>query len=120
MCSTSRATLVLSLLLALSLQLRGGSSFLLPLTVAKSCRHASRSASCVKTIGWAAATDSAGSDEGAQQAAAEGVEEQDGGQAKSPAGLTLEGVYKRLKLETQGLADGVVGLESKDTDYGVS
>lgn len=50
-----------------------------------------------------------------------GKEEQEvnDGQPKSPAGLTLEGVYRRLKLETQGLDDGIVGLESKDTDYGV-
>lgn len=40
--------------------------------------------------------------------------------AKSPAGLTLEGVYKRLKVEVQGLDDGIVGLESRDKDYGVS
>lgn len=115
------ATLVLSLLLSLSLQLRGGSSFVLPLTAAKRCHHASRSASCVKTIGQASATDSpAGSDEGAEVARVEEQDDDGGGQARSPAGLTLEGVYKRLKLETQGLADGVVGLESKDTDYGVS
>lgn len=47
------------------------------------------------------------------------VEETDDRMPKSPAGLTIEGVYKRLKLETQGLDDGIVGLESKDTDYGV-
>ena len=47
-------------------------------------------------------------------------EESDRGIAKSPEGLTLEGVYRKLKLETQGLDDGIVGLESKDTDYGVS
>lgn len=41
-------------------------------------------------------------------------------EVKTPAGLTLEGVYKRLYVEVQGLDDGVVGLESKDTDYGVS
>ena len=112
------ATLVLSVLLALSLQFRNGSSFVLPVTAVKRCHHASRSSSCVKTIGRAEATDSAGADEGGAEVA--GVEEQDDRQAKSPARLTLEGVYKRLKLETQGLADGVVGLESKDTDYGVS
>lgn len=39
---------------------------------------------------------------------------------KTPAGLTLEGVYKKLYVEVQGLDDGVVGLESRDTDYGVS
>ena len=102
------ATLVLSVLLALSLQLRNGSSFVLPVTAVKRCHHASR----------LDATDSAGSDEGGAEVA--GVEEQDDRQAKSPARLTLEGVYKRLKLETQGLADGVVGLESKDPNYGVS
>eukprot|EP00752_Nemacystus_decipiens_P004373 g3997.t1 len=64
----------------------------------------------------AAATDHTGSDEGAEVS---GVEEQDDGQARSPAGLTLEGVYKRLKLETQDLGEGVIGLESKDTDYGI-
>lgn len=47
-------------------------------------------------------------------------DEVDDGLARSPAGLTLDGVYKRLTLETQGRADGVVGLESKDTDYAVS
>lgn len=47
------------------------------------------------------------------------AEEADDGMPKSPAGLTLEGVYKKLKLETQGLDEGIVGLESKDTDYGV-
>lgn len=114
-------TLVLSFLLALSLQLHGCSSFLLPLTAAKGCNHASRSASCVNTTKRAAATDGSGSDDGAEQTTeTEEAEEQDDGRARSPAGLTLEGVYKRLKLETQGLADGVVGLESKDTDYGVS
>lgn len=47
-------------------------------------------------------------------------EEDSDGMVKSPAGLTLEGVYKRLKLEVQGLDDGVVGLESRDNVYGVS
>ena len=47
-------------------------------------------------------------------------EESDSGMAKSPEGLTLEGVYRKLKLETHGLDDGIVGLESKDTDYGVN
>lgn len=47
-------------------------------------------------------------------------DEEDDGLARSPAGLTLDGVYKRLTLETQSRADGVVGLESKDTDYAVS
>lgn len=108
------ATLVLSLLLALSLS----QSFVIPLTAAKRYHHASQSASCVRVIGLAAATDSAGSDEGAPTE--EKVDEQDDGQARSPAGLTLEGVYKRLKLEAQGLNDGAVGLDSKDTDYGVS
>ncbi|CAM9230721.1 unnamed protein product [Discosporangium mesarthrocarpum] len=37
----------------------------------------------------------------------------------SPAGLSLAGVYKRLKMEVQGLDDGVVGLESRDAEYGV-
>lgn len=125
MCGTSRTrggALVLSLLLASSLQLRCGHSFLLPSTAAQGFHHASRSASCAKTVGWASAPEGTGSDEGAQQHTAEegAVEAQDDGHARSPAGLTLEGVYKRLKLETQGLADGVVGLESKDTDYGVS
>lgn len=41
------------------------------------------------------------------------------GRPKSPAGLTLEGVYKRLKLESLGLDDGTVQLDSKDNDYGV-
>eukprot|EP00903_Cladosiphon_okamuranus_P015477 g14289.t1 len=128
MCSIRRsrtglgATLVLSLLLAMSLRLRGGSSFVLPLATVKGCQRASRSASCSTIGAAAAAADGTGSDEGAQLDATTevgGVEEQDDGQARSPAGLTLEGVYKRLKLETQGLADGVVGLESKDTDYGI-
>lgn len=92
---------------------------MLPLTAAKVCHHASRSTSSVRTVGWAAATDGNGSDERAHKQW-EGKEQQDDGQGRSPAGLTLEGVYKRLKLETQGLADGVVGLESKDTDYGAS
>ena len=123
MCSTrrtrisSRATPIASLLLALSLQLHNSSSFVISLAASKRCHHASRSASCVRTISRAAAPDSAGSDEREE---AVGVDEQADGQARSPAGLTLEGVYKRLKLETQGLADGVVGLESKDTNYGVS
>lgn len=47
-------------------------------------------------------------------------DDEDGNQPKSPAGLTLTGVYKRLKMETQGLDDGIVGLESKDAEYGVS
>lgn len=116
------ATLALSLLLALSLQLRGGSSFVIPLAPARGYHHASRSASCIKTIGAAATDSTAVSDEGQQQepTEVEEVEEQDDGQARSPAGLTLEGVYKRLKMETQDLDEGVVGLESKDTDYGVS
>ena len=52
----------------------------------------------------------------------DGAEEvPDGGdrRPKSPAGLTLEGVYKRLKLESLGLDDGTVQLDSKDNDYGV-
>lgn len=40
--------------------------------------------------------------------------------ARTPAGLTLEGVYKRFYMEVQGLDDGIVGLESRDTSYGVS
>lgn len=81
-------------------QLHAGSSFLLSSMASKRPRPASR---CLRTIAWAEANEA-----GAGQT------------ATSPAGLALEGVYKRLKLETQGLADGVVGLESKDTDFGVS
>lgn len=88
-------------ILALGLiQLHAGSSFLLSSMAPKSPRASSR---CLRTIAWADANEAE-----AEQA------------ATSPAGLALEGVYKRLKLETQGLADGVVGLESKDTDFGVS
>ena len=43
-------------------------------------------------------------------------DESDSGMAKSPEGLTLEGVYRKLKLEAHGLDDGTMGLESKDTD----
>lgn len=46
--------------------------------------------------------------------------EADGGEDKSPAGLTLEGVYKRLKLDSIGVDDGGVSLDSTDPDYGVS
>lgn len=101
--SRSRAsTLALSLLpLLVALQLHGGSSFLLPVTSRR--HHASREQQQQKSPS-----------EGGQE------EKEDDGRARSPAGLTLEGVYKRLKLEAQGHADGVVGLESKDTSYGVS
>lgn len=116
-------TLALSLLLAVAvLQLRESSSFLIPTTTAavRGCNaYGSRSASCV----WASVEGAAGDSEASAEepvAAEEEEEEEDDGRAKSPAGLTLEGVYKRLKLETQGLEDGIVGLESKDTDYGVS
>ncbi|CAN0148162.1 unnamed protein product [Pylaiella littoralis] len=112
--SSSRAsTLALSLLLLLAaLQPQSGASFLFPVTL--SCRHVSWSpTSFVKTWSSAAAGQPESASEGEQE------ENQDDGRARSPAGLTLEGVYKRLKLETQGRADGVVGLESKDTDYGI-
>ena len=102
----SRRGATISILLVLGLvQLHGGSSFLLSGSTATTrSRRASR---CLRTTAWA-------QDAGE----AEAKEVQTG--PTSPSGLALEGVYKRLKLETQGLADGVVGLESKDTDFGVS
>lgn len=52
--------------------------------------------------------------------AADSTSVEDGADGRtSPSGLSLEGVYKRLKLETLGLDDGTVRLESKDTDFGV-
>ncbi|CAN0226552.1 unnamed protein product, partial [Ectocarpus sp. 13 AM-2016] len=109
-----------SLLLLLALQLRNGASFLLPSSAITRCSgFVPRSASC----GVMRASEADGDTE---EAASLNVEdetkvEDEGadGLAKSPAGLTLDGVYKRLTLETQGRADGVVGLESKDTDYAI-
>ncbi|CAM9369157.1 unnamed protein product [Ectocarpus sp. 12 AP-2014] len=109
-----------SLLLLLALQLRNGASFLLPSPAITRCSgFASRSASC----GVMRASEADGDIE---EVASLNVEdeakvEDEGadGLARSPAGLTLDGVYKRLTLETQGRADGVVGLESKDTDYAI-
>lgn len=46
--------------------------------------------------------------------------EAEGGEDKSPAGLTLEEVYKRLKLDSIGVDDGGVSLDSTDPEYGVS
>ncbi|CAM9701604.1 unnamed protein product [Choristocarpus tenellus] len=46
-------------------------------------------------------------------------ENKEGSGPLTPAGLTLEGVYKRVKIEAQGLEDGAVALDSKDVDYGV-
>ncbi|CAN0204861.1 unnamed protein product [Ascophyllum nodosum] len=99
--------------------LRGGSSFLSPFTPI-----ARRASSFGKNYAEASDVESMTpaqekTPSGSPPAGLAVEEESDSGIAKSPEGLTLEGVYRKLKLETQGLDDGIVGLESKDTDYGV-
>lgn len=74
------------------------SAFMVPVISASTT--ASRASSLCKT----SATDKAGGEDGAD---------------RSPAGLTLEGVYQRLKLDSIGLDDGGVSLDSTDPDYGV-
>lgn len=62
---------------------------------------------------------SAGAESGSLEPTVD-VDEASPDEVMTPAGLTLEGVYKRLYVEVQGLDDGVVGLESRDTSFGVS
>lgn len=109
---------VVLLLLA---SLHRGSCFLVPTTpVARSRAFAIWKSYATGTSDLEPAVSTQGqTSSGKEPAGVVMVEEADDGMPKSPAGLTLEGVYKRLKLETQGLDDGIVGLESKDTDYGV-
>lgn len=117
----SKSSAARSLLLLLALQLRSVASFLLPspAAITRCSRFAPRSAWC----GVMRASEADGDTEEASsnvQDGTDGEDEGDDGLARSPAGLSLDGVYKRLTLETQSRADGVVGLESKDTDYAVS
>lgn len=113
--ASTTTALALSLLLPLS-TLRGCSSFLLP------APFVGRSPPSCKT--WASSPSTAGTPDTKESFPTHSGdvkphEDSKDGQPESPAGLTLEGVYRRLKLDTQGLDDGIVGLESKDTDYGV-
>jgi hypothetical protein len=47
------------------------------------------------------------------------AEAADSGEPQNPDGVTLEGVYRRLKLEVLDLDDGVVGIESRDPRFGI-
>lgn len=99
------------------------SAFLTPVNVRAISARSITSSGGISSSAWKRRC-SAGDTSAAQgepEAVAETLEEGDTeGMVRSPAGLTLEGVYKRLKLEVQGLDDGIVGLDSRDTDYGVS
>jgi hypothetical protein len=47
------------------------------------------------------------------------AEAADNGEPQNPDGVTLEGVYRRLKLEVLDLDEGVVGIESRDPRFGI-
>lgn len=109
--SRTAPSYVLLLLLSLAVTLPSASSFLFPTTATVRSK-----ASCWKTR--AESSDAVEPVPEEDDPFAE--EDNNDGQPRSAGGLTLEGVYRRLKLETQGLDDGIVGLESKDTEFGVS
>lgn len=108
-------------LLLLASALHPSSSFLFPITAVSglppSCKTWSaslrpQSASSSSDVGEPVQSSELGGAEDEVDDAADG-------RPTSPAGLTLEGVYKRLKLECVDIDEGAVQLESKDTDYGV-
>lgn len=126
------------MLVALMASIKAGSSFMSPTIVANTraavVRHgrACSTSSPSKKTCWAIGATLDGSSDSKEPVSsadttavaaqeAEEIEEEEEGDdvVKSPAGLSLEGVYKRLKLETQGFDDGVMGLESKDPKFGV-
>lgn len=120
--TSTRSPSLLPLLL-LAAALHTGSSFLFPVTavgrVPPSCKTwassvLSQSATSSSDVGEPVSQPPEIDDDDAEEVSDEGDD-----QPKSPAGLTLEGVYKRLKLESLGLDDGTVQLDSKDNDYGV-
>eukprot|EP00953_Heterococcus_sp_UTEX-ZZ885_P032952 17178-Heterococcus_DN1.PRE.2 len=47
------------------------------------------------------------------------AEAADNEEPQNPDGVTLEGVYRRLKLEVLDLDEGVVGIESRDPRFGI-
>eukprot|EP00904_Undaria_pinnatifida_P000067 jgi/Undpi1/10060/HiC_scaffold_28.g12514.m1 len=108
-------------LLLLASALHPSSSFLFPITAVSglppSCKTWSaslrpQSASSSSDVGEPVQSSELGGAEDEVDDAADG-------RPTSPAGLTLEGVYKRLKLECVDIDEGAVQLESKDTDYGI-
>jgi hypothetical protein len=52
-------------------------------------------------------------------ALAASLQQQDDSEPQNSDGITLEGVYRRLKLEVLDLDEGAVGIESRDPQFGI-
>lgn len=121
--ATTRSPSLLPLLL-LAAALHPSSSFLFPVTAVRNPPSCKAWASSTQPLSATSSSD-VGEPviEPVQPPGLDDAAEVDGGDGddrlKSQAGLTLEGVYKRLKLETVDIDAGTVELDSKDTDYGV-